>query len=377
MSVWNGLHQTPAIGSIASTIERGTMPPAWLLVGPPGSGKGAVALAMAAALECTEQPGQGCGKCRACARIMRGSFPDVHRIEAEGTFIRVETVREQVIPEASRSPYEGPFKVFIFYEAERMNPSAQNALLKTLEDPVPDTIFILLSDQEEELLETVRSRCRLMRLHPLAPEQVEAALIARGAAPEAAALAVSIAGGDLERAYELAVDPGAAERREAWLALCEKIIMPADGLAAAADVLQAAGAAVRSREKEQRKEVVELAEITGEGRGTAAARTALVNRHKRELKRLETEILMEALDVIAGFYRDVVAIRGDADAALSNPDRLGDLQRWARSELTTATLLFRSGRCLAGSAALKKNSNPLLTLEAVLSAASSPGSGAR
>jgi DNA polymerase III subunit delta' len=377
MSVWDGLHQTHAIEAIANAVGRGEMPASWLLVGPPGSGKGAVALAMAAALECTEQPGQGCGRCRACARVMRGSFPDVHRIEAEGTFIRVEVVREEVIPEASRSPYEGPFKVFIFYEAERMNPSAQNALLKTLEEPVPDTVFILLTDQEEELLETIRSRCRLVRLNPLSPEQVRSALIARGAAPEAADLAVSIAGGDLERAYELAVDPQAAERRDEWLSLCDRIAAPADGLEAAAGVLATAGKAVKLREKEQKKELSDLVETTGEGRGTAAARTALVNRHKRELKRLETEVVMEALDVIAGFYRDVVAVRGDAASEVSNPDRMPDLERWARSDLPSATLLFRSERCLAGAAALKKNSNPLLTLEAVFSAASSAGVRAR
>ena len=164
MTVWDRLHGSRAAEGVANQIARGEIAHAWLLVGPAGSGKGPTAVAIAAALNCSVEPRIGCGECSSCLRTLRRRHPDVHHIVPEGPIIPVDVVRETIIPEANRSPFEGSYQVFVVEEADKMNPPAQNALLKTLEEPQAHTVFVLISDRAEELLETVHSRCRVVRL---------------------------------------------------------------------------------------------------------------------------------------------------------------------------------------------------------------------
>src|SRR5687767_15984864 len=125
MNIWDKLHRSRSLEGLARQISLGEVPHAWLLLGPSGSGKRAAAKAIAAALNCSEQPGVGCGTCTTCARIVRGRHPDVHQIAPEGPLIPVDVIREIVVPEASRSPFEGRRKVFIIEESDRMNEPAQ------------------------------------------------------------------------------------------------------------------------------------------------------------------------------------------------------------------------------------------------------------
>src|SRR5215213_4689721 len=148
MSVWSALVASPVMAGLARQVSGDASGHAWLLLGPRGSGKLAAATAMAAALNCREEPGVGCGRCSSCARALRHRHPDIHLIAPEGPLIPVDVIRDLVVPEAARSPFEGRTKVFVILEADRMNPAAQNALLKTVEEPQPDTVFILVSDNE-------------------------------------------------------------------------------------------------------------------------------------------------------------------------------------------------------------------------------------
>ena len=366
MTVWDSLAPSRAIEGLRRQAAAGEVAHAWLLLGPAGSGKRPAALAMAAALNCDVEPGIGCGECSVCLRTLRRRFPDVHHIAPEGPLIPVDVVRETIVPEAARSPFEGRTKVFVIEEAERMNPAAQNALLKTLEEPQPDTVFVLISDDEDDLLETIRSRCRVMRLDAVPEERVIELLKRQGASDEAALVAARVAEGDLERALLLATDPSTAERRRAWLGVPRRLSSPLDAQDVAAEILAEAKEAVHSLEEQQKAELEELTEIIGTQRGTAPARNALTKRHKRELRRHEEQVLGEALDSLASFYRDVVAVRAGGHEAVTNIDTITELEGWAGTDISDAAFVRAMQRCIEARAALLRNANPSLQIEATI-----------
>jgi DNA polymerase III subunit delta' len=367
MSVWDRLRGSRTAEWLRAQLAAGEIAHAWLLIGASGSGKRAAAQTMAAALNCTVQKGRGCGECSSCLRVLRRRHPDVHHIVPEGPIIPVDVIRESVIPEAARSPFESTYKVFIIEEADRMNDPAQNALLKTLEEPHSDTVFILISDNEEELLETVASRCRIVRLDPVPEEAVVEALTAEGAPESITLLAARISDGDLERARAVAFEDGVVERRRLWPRIPARLSSPVDALDAAAEILAESKEAVRGREKSQREELAELAETMGEGRGTAGVRTALAKRHRRELKRLEEDVLAEALQTLGSFYRDVLVCKAGAHDAVANIDLLEELESWAGSdEITPADLTAAVDRCVQATASFASNANPTLAIESGL-----------
>ncbi|MGH2748558.1 MAG: DNA polymerase III subunit delta' [Actinomycetota bacterium] len=366
MSVWDYLEGSRAAEGLAAQMSSGEVAHSWLLLGPAGSGKRPAALAMAAALNCPEAPGIGCGVCSTCSRILRSRFPDVHHVVPEGPLIPVDVIRETVIPEAARSPFEGARKVFIIEEADRMNPSAQNALLKTLEEPHEDTVFILVSDHEEELLETIRSRCRTVRLEPVSESRIVELLVKHGTPGEVAVLAARLSEGDYERARAFAVDPTARERRALWVSIPARLLSPGDALDAAAEIVDRARDALKDREATQKSEVVELAEAMGQGRGTAAARNALNTRHRRELRMLEQEVIGEALRALASFYRDVLVLRRGGGEAITNSDLVDALEAWAGSTVSDTALVSAMERCVEARAALARNANVQLAVEATL-----------
>lgn len=366
MNVWDKLGESRVIKGLTHQMAGDEIAHAWLILGPGGSGKKAAAKAMAASLNCTTQPGIGCGTCSVCARIMRQRFPDVHHISPEGSIIAVDVIRENVIPEASRSPFEGRRKVFIIEEADLMNDSAQNAILKTLEEPQPDTIFILISSNEEEVLKTIMSRCRVVRLDPVPESRIVELLEDDGASPEIAVLAARLSSGDFDRACQLAEDEEAMARRRIWISIANRLQSPVEAMDVAAEILDQSRSAVKSREKHQKKEVDELADAMGESRGTAAARNSLAKRHKRELRRLEQDVFGEALDSLASFYRDVLAARRGSTETVANLDLLGDIEAWAASPVTDASLLRASEICVQTRGTFQHNANPPLQLESLL-----------
>jgi DNA polymerase-3 subunit delta' len=276
----------------------------------------------------------------------------------------VDVVRDVIIPEAARSPFEANAKVFIIEEAERMNAAAQNALLKTLEEPHADTVFILLSDQEDEVLETIRSRCRIVRLERFSEQRVVEVLVQEGATGESALLAARVSELNIERARPLAFETAARERRELWLTIPERLAGPMGAFDAAAEIVMAARENVKLLERAQKSEVAELNEALGDARGSGGARNALGRRHKRELRRAEEEVLDEALQVLASFYRDVIVTRHGG--AVVNIDRGDDLERWGHSDVSDAALLAAVERCIATRASLMKNANSALAMDATL-----------
>src|SRR5688500_8160824 len=156
------------VSLLSRAVARETLPPSLILAGPAGVGKRRVAVAVAEALNCLDPrtgdlERDGCGVCASCRRIGRGVHPDVVTIEpGDSGSIKIEPIRE-VIDRAGFRPFEGRRRVVIIDEAEAMVPQAQNALLKTLEEPPSASVFLLVSSMPDVLLPTVRSRCPLLR----------------------------------------------------------------------------------------------------------------------------------------------------------------------------------------------------------------------
>lgn len=367
MSVWDRMPASRSTELVRRRLASGAGAASWLLLGGRGAPVYELAIATAAAALCRLEPQVGCGQCSDCRRISRRGHPDVHHVVPEGAFIRVETIRENVIPEVMRSPFEGGAKVFIIEQADRMNPAAQNALLKTLEEPPPDTYLLLISEREDELLDTIRSRCLVVRVDSVVPATVREMLEQEGASPGQAELAVQLAPDDLRRARELALDDSARLRRSLWLSVPGRLWVPADAVDLAAEIVSEVRDAVRVREAEHKKDLARVVEAMGDARGSASIRTALANRYKRQLKRIEESMLIEALDTLASLYRDVLLIKSGGLESVLNSDKQELLREWAESPTVSAAgLSSMVERCAQAAEALTKNANATLTLEALL-----------
>ncbi|HEY7973856.1 MAG TPA: DNA polymerase III subunit delta', partial [Ktedonobacterales bacterium] len=153
---------------------------AWLLTGPAGIGKTTLALEFARLLQCTGRDpdsGEPCGACASCRKISHGNHPDVTVIapKKDERTLKIEIVRD-MIRMTSLTPSEGRWRIFVIPEIERMVPAGANALLKTLEEPPPQVVLLLTSSEPETLLPTVLSRCQIVPMLPLTPEEVAQAL---------------------------------------------------------------------------------------------------------------------------------------------------------------------------------------------------------
>src|SRR5215831_4564638 len=168
----------PVVELLTRAVARQTLPPSLIFAGPEGVGKRLTAVALAQALNCPNQAGgDGCGRCASCTRIARGVHADLLVIAPGDTgTIKVDQVRE-AIDRAAYRPFEGRRRVVIVEEADALQPEAQNALLKTLEEPPPASVFVLVTARPDVLLPTVRSRCQRLRFGPLAAHDVAALLV--------------------------------------------------------------------------------------------------------------------------------------------------------------------------------------------------------
>jgi len=216
--------QSAALAAVERMLAGGA-PQALLLIGPAAIGKTTLALDLAAGLLCVAEEGvaRPCRACRACRLVAGGSHQDLHRLAPEGAGRQVRigdpndpdpgTVRH-LIREMARLPVEGRHRVAVIEGAHRMNEDAQNALLKTLEEPPAGATLILCADEPERLLPTVRSRAATLRLGPLGIRAIEGLLGERGIDPPRAARLARLAGGRPGLALAYAAAPQAVDARE-------------------------------------------------------------------------------------------------------------------------------------------------------------------
>ena len=172
------------VSYLRGAIRSGNISHAYLISGAPGSGKKLIAEAFAQALLCERGGDEACGECRSCKKFMGKNHPDVIRVVHERpATIRVDEIREQVIEDAAIRPYDGGKKIYIIDEAEKMNTAAQNAILKTLEEPPDYAVLLLLTTNASIMLETIRSRCVLLPLRPVPDKTVRSWLMEKMEVP--------------------------------------------------------------------------------------------------------------------------------------------------------------------------------------------------
>lgn len=192
---------------LGRAIASDALPPSLIFQGTDGIGKRLTALAAAEALNCLNPPADGpagrdgCGQCASCRKIGRSIHPDVRVVAPEeGTSIKIEQVRD-VVDQTAYRPFEGRHRVVIVDNADLMGDDAQNALLKTLEEPPPRNVFVLVTARPAALLDTIRSRCCQLRFAPLSSHDIASALMSRhGLDEHHARAAAALAGGSFTRA---------------------------------------------------------------------------------------------------------------------------------------------------------------------------------
>ncbi len=293
---------------------------AYLLVGPPGTGRRTAAMALAAALLC---PRGGCGECDVCVRATAGVHPDVSVIEREGAFLGIEQARE-IRRLAMRTPNEAARKVLVVPEFH-LAQDAVPALLKVVEEPPPSTVFVILADHVSPELVTIASRCVRIDFGPLPVALVVDTLVAEGVDRATAADVAEASGGRLDRARLLASDPGFAARRATWRSIPSRL----DGTGATVSILAAelvellGSAAVAPLTSRHAAEVAALEERVKRAGERGAGRKVLADRHRRELRRLRTDELRYGLATLAVLYRDaLVQRRVDAAAGVAGLDAI-------------------------------------------------------
>jgi len=359
--------QEAGVSLLQSALRSGSPGHAWLFAGPEGVGRRPAALAFAAALNCDVSV-EGCGECAYCRKVLRGAHPDVHLIVPEGQQILVDQIRGSatdrgVIPEASRSALEGRTKVFVIEDAAQLNISAANALLKVLEEPPAGVVFLLVTADPDALPETVVSRCRRIDFIPLGPQAIRTVLVDHhGVDPEQAEWAARL-GGNLARALRLTFDPDAAARRAAHVALPALLSNadPPEAIRAAEELRAEAERAGLILKDKHAAELDELAELMGEGRGTAAGRKRVQDRQKREARRAELDTYLYALDDLAAAYRDMLvgSVAGD-ETLVIDPD--ANAVRRAADPAATLRAIEAIERARQ---AIDRNAQPKIQIEAL------------
>lgn len=318
------------------------LPPSLVFAGPEGVGKRLTALALAQALNClspVEHDGMrdACGACTSCRRIAKGIHPDVVFVRPDdNASIKVDPIRE-VIGQTAYRPYEGRSRVVVIDGADMLETSAQNALLKTLEEPPARNVFVLVTSRPDDLLETIRSRCCLLRFAPVPPDEIARVLIGEHGQSEAdARAAAALAGGSFGRALESAGGEVSEARAVAAGILLEVTRVRDARVRFAIGAALLEGAAKKPKGKAK------------EGKAPAADRNVLAIR----------------LRALHALLRDLAVLSsGGPVSRLVNPDLLGELEpvagAWDRERIARAFVAV--GRALAS--VERHNASPKIVVD--------------
>ncbi|MWA02785.1 DNA polymerase III subunit delta' [Actinomadura sp. LD22] len=373
MSVWDDLvGQAPVVEqlSAAAAGTGGGMAHAWLFTGPPGSGRVTAARAFAAALQCTETP-RGCGHCASCHQVLQGTHADVEVVRPQGLSFGIKDARALVL-RASSSPSGGGWQIVLFEDADRATEGAANALLKAIEEPPPRTVWLLCTPSAEDLLVTIRSRCRLVTLQTPPIAAVADMLVQRdGVDRDTAEIVARAAQGHISRARLLATDPGMRRVRDGVVAVPRRLTGVSPAVAAAETLVKAAEAERDAQTVElNESETSALRKALGESekgrmpRGTAGALKELEGRQKSRATRVMRDALDRTLLDLASYYRDVLTLQLGAGGDLVNIELAPEL-RTAASAGRPEETLRRLDAIMECRERIAANVNPQLAFEAL------------
>ncbi len=349
-SVWDHLvgqqeviHQLQQAAAVATTAGQQQGCSSWLFTGPPGSGRSVAARAFAAALECQagadSWSGLGCGQCPGCRRVVEATSPDL-RVVATSTLSHSVADMRQVVEQAAGQPSVGRWQIIVLEDADRLTEQAANALLKAVEEPNPRTWWLLCAPTTDDVLPTIRSRCRQVRLRTPTTTAVAQVLIQRdGVQPVIAHLVARATQGHVGRARWLATDEAARARQAAAWTIPTRVGAVSQCLRTAAEVLsQAQQEAEELGQQQGQQQRHELAQALGVpdqpdrsvkvSRQASAALREQEKLAKSRVKRLQRDCIDGVLVELSRCYRDVLACQWGAASGVLAPIE-AEAQDWA------------------------------------------------
>lgn len=373
-SVWDEVAgQDAAVAQLRRAASpAGSLAQAWLITGPPGSGRSTAARAFAATLQCTRTEDPGCGRCTACRTVLAGTHPDVTAVVTDKLSISKDEVRA-LVQTAQRSPATGRHRVLIIEDADRMSAGTFNVLLKSIEEPPPRTVWMLCAPSAEDLAPTIRSRCRTVHLALPEPAVVAALLVRRdGIDPELAQRCAQAAQGHIGLALRYATQAGALDAREA--AARELLSLDSTGAAVLSAQRLVDRATAEAKEHADEVAVSERAAFLRsagiEGSAVPPALRSQLRQLEDDAKRRQTRLVRDVLDRhlldAHSVLRDVLRRQLGTDGELVNPGVAEEIDATAQSLAPETTLALLDA---VGTARTRIAGNvpPLLAIEALLS----------
>lgn len=354
--------------------ERGdAMTHAWLITGPPGSGRNTLALAFAASLVC---PNGGCGECIDCRNVAAGIHQDVEHIVPEGVIYKVEDTRN-LIERASLLPTRSPWHVIVVEDVDRFRVDSASTLLKSLEEPPPATVWLLCAPTVDDVFPTIRSRCRHVALTSPTAAAISQQLTARfGIDPAMAAWATRAAQGHIGRARALATDENVRLRRKQILDIPTNLRVVSSCFDQAnkivANASADADAIVTPLDHDDDQDIRTAFGEGSEGKGLKtverqmkSALKVLETRTKARYRRVLSDQYDRVLLDLTGYYRDVLVIQSGANVELVNEEIRESIERVASMDDESATLR-RIAAITEARDQIMANVNPLNAFESLL-----------
>jgi DNA polymerase-3 subunit delta' len=332
--VWSTLvGQRRAIEPLRAAASGHGMSQAFLFTGPPGSGRSNAAVAFTAALQCEMQP-PGCGTCHSCHTVLAGSHADVTVVRTDKLSIGVDEVRD-LVRRSALAPVGRRWQVMIVEDADRLTDQAANALLKAIEEPTDRTVWMLCAPTVEDLLPTIRSRCRMVTLSTPSAEDVAGFLVhADAVEPALASYCARASQGHIGRARALARDEGARNRRKEVVSIPARLTSLGSCMNAAQNLLETTQeeadlitSELDARERSDLDVSYGVVERGRRPREYAPALSALERGQKTRAKRRHLDVVDRGLMDLASVYRDAIALATGAPGGLVNEELRPDIEQ--------------------------------------------------
>jgi DNA polymerase-3 subunit delta' len=333
-TVWDTLvGQRRAVEGLRSAAAGQGMSHAFLFTGPPGSGRSNAAVAFAAALQCEQQP-PGCGVCHSCHTVLAGSHADVTVVRTDRLSIGVDEVRE-LVRRSALAPVGRRWQVMIVEDADRLTDQAANALLKAIEEPTERTVWMLCAPTVEDLLPTIRSRCRMVTLTTPSAEEVADFLVRTDGVESAlASYCARASQGHIGRARALARDEGARNRRKEVVSIPARLTSLAACMNAAQNLVETtqeeADLITRELDARERADLDASYGVVERGRRPreyAPAAAALERAQKTRAKRRHLDVVDRSLMDLVSVYRDAIAVATGGGGPLVNEEIRRDIDQ--------------------------------------------------
>ena len=344
---------------------------AWLITGPPGSGRSTSALAFAAALMCTTG---GCGNCVDCQNALAGTHADIEHIVPEGVIYSVEDTRA-LIERAALAPSRSHWHVIVIEDVDRFRAESASTLLKSLEEPPPGTVWLLCAPTSDDVFETIRSRCRQVVLATPSLELIAQQLSSRfGIDEKTATFAARAAQGHIGRARALATDEAVRNRRNEILDMPMRVNSVVSCFEMAAAIVATANedtdAIVEPLDTQDEQNIRTaygdgVEGFKGVERQIKSAVKALEKRAKDRRRRVLSNQYDRVLLDLTGFYRDVLVVQSGAQTELINEEIRNKIEKVALSS-TSAETLKRIDAIREARDNLLANVNPVSAFESML-----------